>query len=129
MTDRPGEKMQDVSCPAPTPPCAPTQRDPPYCLGWWVSTRGEFNSSSPGVFSTLKDIFRCHNWEVENRSHLTDRGVPGGSVVKNQPAMQETRQKPQVRSLGGEETLEKEMVTHSSILAWEIPWTEEPGGL
>ena len=34
-----------------------------------------------------------------------------------------------VRSLGGEEPLEKEMTTHSSILAWEIPWTEEPGGL
>ena len=34
-----------------------------------------------------------------------------------------------VRSLGGEDPLEKEMATHSSILAWEIPWTEEPGGL
>ena len=33
------------------------------------------------------------------------------------------------QSLGGEDTLEKEMATHSSILAWEIPWTEEPGGL
>ena len=39
--------------------------------------------------------------------------------------MQET----QVQSLGGEDPLEKEMATHSSILAWEIPWTEEPGGL
>ena len=39
--------------------------------------------------------------------------------------MQETR----VQSLGQEDTLEKEMATHSSILAWEIPWTEEPGGL
>ena len=39
--------------------------------------------------------------------------------------MQET----QVRSLGGEDPLEKEMATHSSILAWSIPWTEEPGGL
>ena len=39
--------------------------------------------------------------------------------------MQET----QVRSLGWEDTLEKEMATHSSILAWEISWTEEPGGL
>ena len=34
-----------------------------------------------------------------------------------------------IRSLGGEDPLEKEMATHSSILAWEIPWTEEPGGL
>ena len=35
----------------------------------------------------------------------------------------------QVQSLGGEDPLEKEMVTHSSILAWKIPWTEKPGGL
>ena len=46
-------------------------------------------------------------------------------VVKNLPTMWET----QVRSLGWEDSLEKEMATHSSILAWEIPWTEEPGGL
>ena len=48
-----------------------------------------------------------------------------GSVVKNPPAMQET----QVQSLGREDPLEKDITTHSSILAWEIPWTEEPGGL
>ena len=46
-------------------------------------------------------------------------------TVKNQPAVQET----QVQSLGQEDPLEKGMATHSSILAWEIPWTEEPGGL
>ena len=46
-------------------------------------------------------------------------------MVKNPPAKQET----QVQSLGQEDTLEKEMATHSSILAWEIPWTEESGGL
>ena len=45
--------------------------------------------------------------------------------VKNPPAMQET----QVQSLGQEDPLEKEMATHSSFLAWRIPWTEEPGGL
>ena len=45
--------------------------------------------------------------------------------VKHLPAMQET----QVLSLGQEDPLEKEMATHSSILAWRIPWTEEPGGL
>ena len=38
-------------------------------------------------------------------------------------------QKTQVQSLGQEDPLEKEMATHSSILAWRIPWTEEPGGL
>ena len=46
-------------------------------------------------------------------------------LVKNLPAMQET----QVQSLGHEDPLEKGMVTHSSILAWRIPWTEEPGRL
>ena len=46
-------------------------------------------------------------------------------MVKNQPAMWET----QVRSLGWEDPLEKEMATHSSILAWRIPWTEKPSGL
>ena len=46
-------------------------------------------------------------------------------MVKNLPTMQET----QVQSLGQEDPLEKEMATHSSILAWETPWTEEPGGL
>ena len=46
-------------------------------------------------------------------------------IIKNPPAMQKTW----VRSLGQEDPLEKEMATHSSILAWEIPWTEEPGGL
>ena len=52
-------------------------------------------------------------------------GFPGGSVVKNSPAMQET----QVRSLGQENPLEEEVATHTSILAWEISWTEEHGGL
>ena len=47
---------------------------------------------------------------------------------KNLPAMQET-QEMWVLSLGREDPLKKEMATHSSILAWEIPWTEEPGGL
>ena len=46
-------------------------------------------------------------------------------MVKSLPAMQET----QVQSLGQEDPLEKGMTTHSSIPAWRIPWTEEPGGL
>ena len=52
-------------------------------------------------------------------------GFPGGSVVKNLSAMWETR----VQSLGWEDLLEKEMATHSSILAWKIPWTEKTGSL
>ena len=39
------------------------------------------------------------------------------------------KDKPKIQSLGQEDPLEKEVVTHSNILAWEIPWTEEPGGL
>ena len=46
-------------------------------------------------------------------------------MVKNLPAMWETG----VQSLGWEDPLEKDMAAHSSIFAWEIPWTEEPGGL
>ena len=46
-------------------------------------------------------------------------------MVKNPPAMQDM----QVQSLGLENTLEEEMATHSRILAWKMPWTEEPGGL
>ena len=48
-----------------------------------------------------------------------------GSDIKNLPARLETR----VQSLGGEYPLEEEMATHSSVLAWRIPWTEEPGRL
>ena len=46
-------------------------------------------------------------------------------TVKNVPAMQET----QVQSLAREDALEEDMATHASILAWRIPWAEEPGGL
>ena len=46
-------------------------------------------------------------------------------LVKNLPAVRETR----VRSLGWEDALEEGMATHSSVLAWRIPWTEDPGGL
>ena len=53
------------------------------------------------------------------------RGFPSDSVIKNSPAVQEMW----VRFLGQEDTLEKERATHSSILAWEIPWIGEPVGL
>ena len=63
-------------------------------------------------------------------SHFIEVGTvlwsfPGGSVVKNLPAIQEM----QVQSLGLEDPLEKEMTTHSGVLAWEIPWTDEHGRL
>ena len=70
----------------------------------------------------------------ENKTQKVERFIPLGlqervslvaQIVKNLSAMKET----QVQSLGQEGPLEKGMATHSSILAWEIPWTEEPGGL
>ena len=55
-------------------------------------------------------------------------GFPGGSAVKSLPVMQKA-QETQVPSLGREDPLEKGMASHSSILAWRLPWTEELGGL
>ena len=55
-----------------------------------------------------------------------DTGFPGGSAVQNMPTIQEPH-KTQAQSLGQEDPLEKEMAAHSSILAWKIPWPEEPG--
>ena len=57
----------------------------------------------------------------KQRRHFANKAQP----VENLPAVQATW----VQSLGREDPLEKEMATHSSILAWGIPWTEEPGGL
>ena len=75
------------------------------------------NKMSCGSFKDVyKDVFIVYRnlW-----------GLPDGSVVKNLPAMQEMR----VQSLDWEDPLEKEMATHSSTLAWEMPWIEERGGL
>ena len=61
---------------------------------------------------------------MQNRNKLGFRGSPGGSCIKNLPANAGDLGS----ILGQDEPLEKEMATHSSILAWRIPWTEEPGG-
>ena len=58
-------------------------------------------------------------------NNLEVSSFPGGQSVKSLPATLET----QVHSLGREDPLEKEMATHASILAWRMPWTEEPSGL
>ena len=68
------------------------------------------------------------NWRALNLAHSINTSMRASLIaqsVKNLPAMQETW----VRFLGREDPLEKEMATHSSILAWKIPWTEEPGEL
>ena len=64
--------------------------------------------------------------DLEYLDPSLSEGFPGGSVVKNPPSKAgETW----VQSLGQEDPLEKETATHTSLLAWRIPWTEEPGGL
>ena len=67
------------------------------------------------------------NWTELNWCWLW--GFPGGSEIKNLPAIQETMQEMLVWSLGLEDFLEEGMATHSNILTWRIPWTEKPGGL
>ena len=69
-------------------------------------------------------LYIQQSWDL-NPGLLIDGASLVAQIVKNPPAMQET----QVLSLGGEDPLEKGMATHSSIVAWEMPWTEEPGGL
>ena len=76
---------------------------------WWATVHGFAKSRTQ-----LSDFHFC-----------LQLGFPYSSVGKNLPAMQEAR----VLSLGGEDLLEKKMATHSRILAWRIPWTEEPGRL
>ena len=78
----------------------------------------------PGEMAKLPLSLRCLSCLI--KSFLTDiMGSPVALMVKNLPVMQENR----VRSLGWEDFLEKEIATHSSILAWRIPWTREFGGL
>ena len=68
-------------------------------------------------------IFSAQNIQISVSSRRM--GFQGGLLVKNLPTMQETWD----RSLGQEDPLVKEMATHSTILAWKIPWTEELNGL
>ena len=75
------------------------------------------------LLRTLSKFFKVLNFTVRSVSSEL-RASPSGSVVKKLPIMQMW-----VQSLGWEDSLQKEMATQSSILAWEIPWTKEPGGL
>ena len=92
---------------------------------------GEFNQCREFFILQTTDVHQ--NFQLDKNCLLKythiythiDRGFPGGSDGKESAAMQETW----VQSLGWEDLLEKEMSTHSSILAWRIPWTEEPDRL
>ena len=85
---------------------------------------GEFHGQRSLAGSSMGSQRVRHNWVTFTTIRLIMR-FPGGSVVNNLPAKQET----QVQFLVWKDPLEKEMLTHSSILAWDIPWTEETGGL
>ena len=84
-------------------------------MSWWCTGK-------PGVLQSMGLQRVGQDWATELRWPL---GFLVAQSVKNLPAVWETW----VRSLGQEDPLEKEMSTHSSILAWKIPWAEEPGGL
>ena len=89
----------------------------------WASFGGWWQTGKPGVLQS-KGLKRVrHDWVTE-LNWIFHWGFPGGSDGKD-AAMWETR----VQSLGWEDHLEKRTATHSSILAWRIPWTEEPGEL
>ena len=76
-----------------------------------------------GFFSIIIFLVIAHSFHEYTIIYLDN--FPGGTVVKKPPAVKEM----QVPSLGQKDSLEKEMETHSNILAWEIPLTEEPGRL
>ena len=68
------------------------------------------------------------SYKIHFKTKTVTTNFPGGLAVKNPPAMQEALEMWD-SSLGGEDPLEEELATHSSILSWRIPWTEEPGRL
>ena len=76
-------------------------------------------------YTTIYLLYYIYMLSVILHCYISVWGFPVAQLVKNLPAMQETR----VQSLGRENPLEKGMATHSSFLAWRIPWTEEPCGL
>ena len=89
--------------------------------------QGKSKNAGVGNLSLLQGIFPIKDKHKGNYNvvYVKPQGFLGGSVVKNQPAMQET-QETRVQFLDWEDPLEKGMATHSSILARRIPWTEEP---
>ena len=103
-------------------------------VGWHYQLNGHEFDSTPGVGDGQGRLACCcpwglrvgHDWVTE-LNWTESQGLTSliAHLVKNLPAVQETR----VRSLDWEDPLEKEIATHFSILAWRIPWREEPGGL
>ena len=112
----------------------------PRALGWRVPWPSPWNISMGSqrvthdwtILTAAADVSQLMRFPAKGRTNVCCiynrvyciMGFPGGSVVKNLSAEQDTWWEPRVSSLGQEEPLEEEMATHSSI-----PWTEEPGGL
>ena len=99
-----------------------------HCLTWaffHISSLTVMFSHGDERRDSTKDSCQGHLSSLLLFTYKQERASLVAQRIKHLPAMQETR----VRSLGWENPLEKEMATHSSILAWRIPWTEEPGGL
>ena len=96
----------------------------------WVSCRPVvynwvfFFLIHPSTLCFLIGEFNLFTFRVIIDMCRLSKDFPGGSAIKNPPAMQEM----QVWSLGCEDPLKEDMATYSSFLAWRIPWTEEPGG-
>ena len=97
----------------------------PELAMFWANAQSGHHKSCAALspFQCLTEFFR--ETALFFPAFIFFGGFPDGSVVKNAPATQET----EVWSLDWEDPLEKEMATHSSILSWEIPRTEEPGKL
>ena len=102
-------------------------------VGWHHRLDGHEFGWTPGVGDGQGSLACCSSWgrkesDTTERLNRTEKyyylGFPDGSVVKNTNSAGM-----QVWSLCWEDPLEKEIATHSSVLAWEIPWTKQPGGL
>ena len=114
------------TCPTPKP-CS-NQPLTELCFLWALTTLYPSISFRYDIFVDIiyySTFYICYGTWKNIVYIMYSVGFPRGSVVKNPPAKKETW----VWSLGREDPLEKEIATCSSILAWEIPWTEEPGGL
>ena len=88
--------------------------------------KAQFEETAQASEPDVARMLELSDWGFKT-TMINTLGFPGGSAVKNASAMQQIQETP-VQSLGLENPLEKEMATHSSILAWRIPWTEKPGG-
>ena len=92
-----------------------------------LNSREQMTDESVNLKTDQQELFERIIWEHQTKRTTSYPGRPRASLiaqlVKNLPAVQETW----VRFLGWEDTLEKKMATHSSTLAWRIPWIEEPG--